>query len=245
MKVGSDAVGAIASRRSSSLTGIVQREVERMIAAGDLEAGQRINEKHLATRLGVSRGPIREALRALERAGLVQSIVNVGTFVRQVGLEEASEMYDMRAVVFGFACGRVAEQATAEQKDALTALVKEMDCAITAADSTEYYRLNLRFHDLIMEFSAHKRAGQIYEALVREGHLFRQRSLQPVASMLASNREHAAMVAAILAGDAATARQAAEDHHHGGKRRWLATLEPPQAEIDAGTRAAAEEFDSH
>jgi len=241
MKVGSDAVGAIATRRSSSLTGIVQREVERMIAAGDLEAGQRINEKHLATRLGVSRGPIREALRALERAGLVQSIVNVGTFVRQVGLEEASEMYDMRAVVFGFACARVAEQATAEEKEALTALVKEMDLAIIAANSTDYYQLNLRFHDLIMEYSAHKRAGQIYEALVREGHLFRQRSLQPVASMLESNSEHAAMLAGILIGDPAAARQAAEDHHQGGKRRWLATLAPQQPEIGAEPPPAEEE----
>jgi DNA-binding GntR family transcriptional regulator len=243
MKIGSEAVGAIASRRSSSLTGIVQREVERMIVAGDLEAGQRINEQHLATRLGVSRGPIREALRALERAGLVQSIVNVGTFVRQVGLEEACEMYDMRAIVFGFACARLAAQATDEQKATLKALVEAMDGAIAAANSTDYYQLNLRFHDLIMGFAGHKRANQIYQALVREGHLFRQRSLQPVASMQESNREHAAMLAAILAGEPEVARRAAENHHQGGKRRWLATL-APQSEIGRGTHLVNEKFSS-
>ena len=71
MKVDSDAVGAVARRRAGSLTAIVQAEIERMIISGGLETGQRLNEQQLAVQLGVSRGPVREALRALERAGLV------------------------------------------------------------------------------------------------------------------------------------------------------------------------------
>jgi DNA-binding GntR family transcriptional regulator len=224
MKVASETVGAIAHRRSNSLAVIVQREVERMIIGGDIAAGARINEQHLATRLGVSRGPVREALRALERMGLVQSIANLGTFVRKVGVEEASEMYDMRSLVFAFACTRLAEHATEPQKEALQALVREMDEAIGAGDASEYYRLNLRFHDVIMEYAGHDRANRIYQDLVREGHLFRQRSLQPVASMRESNDEHASIADAIVRSDPDAARQTAEQHHIGGKRRWLATL---------------------
>lgn len=234
MKVASETVGAIADRRSNSLAAIVQREVERMIVSGDLAAGERINEQHLAIRLGVSRGPVREALRALERTGLVQSITNLGTFVRKVGIEEVSEMYDMRAVAFGFACGQLAGRISAKQKRTLKALVAEMDAAIAVGNSSEYYRLNLRFHDLVIEFSGHTRAGQIYQALVREAHLFRQRSLQPVASMQESNAEHAAIVAALYAGDAAAARRVSEEHHIGGKRRWLATLSSREAGADGG-----------
>jgi DNA-binding GntR family transcriptional regulator len=232
MKVASETVGAIADHRSNSLAAIVQREVERMIVSGDLAAGERINEQHLATRLGVSRGPVREALRALERTGLVQSITNLGTFVRKVGIEEVSEMYDMRAVVFGFACAQLADRATDKQKKTLSALVEEMDAAIAAGDASEYYRLNLRFHDLVMEFSGHRRAEKIYQALVREAHLFRQRSLQPVASMQESNAEHAAIVAALFAGDRTAARRVSEDHHLGGKRRWLSTLSPRETAAD-------------
>jgi DNA-binding GntR family transcriptional regulator len=232
MKVASETVGAIADHRSNSLAAIVQREVERMIVSGDLAAGERINEQHLATRLGVSRGPVREALRALERTGLVQSITNLGTFVRKVGIEEVSEMYDMRAVVFGFACAQLASRATDKQKKTLSALVEEMDAAIAAGDASEYYRLNLRFHDLVMEFSGHRRAEKIYQALVREAHLFRQRSLQPVASMQESNAEHAAIVAALFAGDRTAARRVSEDHHLGGKRRWLSTLSPRETAAD-------------
>jgi DNA-binding GntR family transcriptional regulator len=232
MKIAPETVGAIADRRSNSLAAIVQREVERMILSGDLAAGERINEQHLAIRLGVSRGPVREALRALERTGLVQSITNLGTFVRKVGIEEVSEMYDMRAVVFGFACAQLANRATEKQEKTLSALVEDMDAAIAAGGASEYYRLNLRFHDLVMEFSGHRRAEEIYQALVMEAHLFRQRSLQPVASMQESNAEHAAIVAALRAGDAIAARRESEDHHLGGKRRWLATLSPREAGAD-------------
>ena len=243
MNIASDAVGEIASRRSNSLTAIVEREIERMIVSGDLEAGARVNEQHLATRLGVSRGPIREALRAIERAGLVNSVVNLGTFVRTVGIAEAEEMYDMRGVVFGFSCARLAEQATTEQKDALTVLVGAMHAAIGVPDPSDYYRLNLRFHDLVMDFAGHVRAKRIYQDLVREGHLFRQRSLQPVGSMTESNSEHAAILDAILARDPVAARRTAEEHHFSGKRRWLATLTVRDTGVNAeNPRAGREEL---
>ena len=79
-----DVMTAIALRRTQSLTAIVHREVERMILSGELKPGQRVNEQALAGRLGVSRGPIREALRALERSGLLTSVVNQGVFVREI-----------------------------------------------------------------------------------------------------------------------------------------------------------------
>jgi DNA-binding GntR family transcriptional regulator len=224
MKVASDAIGAVASRRSSSLAGIVQTEIERMIVAGELEAGQRLNEQQLASQLGVSRGPVREALRALERAGLVSGVANLGMFVRQVGVEEALELYEMRGLLFAFACSRLAEKATAEQKNGLQGLVQQMDDAIANENGTEYYQLNLRFHDVLMDYAGHRRAAYIYQSLVKEGHLLRQRSLQPVESMRESNAEHKEILDAIIAGDAEAAWNSAEEHHRHGKNRWLHTL---------------------
>ncbi len=220
----SDAIGAITYRKSSSLGAIVQIEIERMIVSGDFEAGQRLNEQQLAARLGVSRGPVREALRALERVGLVTGIANLGMFVRQIGIEEAIEMYEMRAVVFGFACFRLAGSATPKQHGALHDHVAHMDEAIAQRDSSAYFRLNLDFHDLVMDYSGHGRATKIYQSLVKEGRLLRARSLQPVASMRASNGEHKKILELIAAGDGRAARAAAEEHHLEGKRRWLETL---------------------
>jgi DNA-binding GntR family transcriptional regulator len=216
-----DVAAAIALRRARSLTAIVQGEVERMILSGELKAGERINEQALATRLGVSRGPIREASRALERAGLLTSVVNQGVFVRQIDEEEAREIYDVRSVVFGFICHRLAARIAPEQTRTLEALIAEMDAAIEARDSAAYYRLNLHFHDTIVAFAGHGRAGQTYEALIKETQLLRQSSLVEPAKMRESNSEHAAIVAAITAGDGETARRLAEAHAQGGKRRWL------------------------
>jgi DNA-binding GntR family transcriptional regulator len=216
-----DAAAAIALRRTQSLTAIVREEVERMVLSGELKAGERINEQALATKLGVSRGPIREATRALERAGLLTSVVNQGVFVRQIDEEEAKEIYDVRAVVFGFICKHLAGYITAEQTQGLEALVTEMDAAIERAESTAYYQLNLRFHDTIADFARHGRAKQTYEALIKETHLLRQSSLVAPEKMRESNTEHAAIVAAMAAGDGEMARRLAEAHAQGGKRRWL------------------------
>ena len=218
-----DVMTAIALRRTQSLTAIVHREVERMILSGELKPGQRVNEQALAGRLGVSRGPIREALRALERSGLLTSIVNQGVFVREIADEEAAEIYDVRAVVFGFVCERLAGRITAERTAALERLVAAMDEAIESNDSPGYYKLNLQFHDAILDFAEHGRAKQTYESLIKETHLLRQSSLTSPARMRESNDEHAAIVKAIAAGDGMTARRLAEQHAHHGKRRWLET----------------------
>jgi DNA-binding GntR family transcriptional regulator len=224
MDTASDAAAAIALRRTQSLSAIVRNELERMILSGELKAGERINEQMLAARLGVSRGPIREAMRGLERTGLVNAIVNHGVFVREIGVEEANEIYDIRAVVFGFACARVANMASQAQKDELAAYVRRMDEAVEAGDNAAYYRLNLAFHDAIMSFAAHGRAAQVYDALIKETHLLRQRALDSVPAMRESNAEHAELVAAIRNGDAARARSLAEAHALGGKRRWVEAM---------------------
>src|SRR5271165_4538134 len=80
-----------------TLTSLVQREVERMILQGDIASGAKLNEAELANRLGVSRGPVREAFRALEETGLVQMEKNRGVFVRQISVHEAHEIYELRA----------------------------------------------------------------------------------------------------------------------------------------------------
>jgi DNA-binding GntR family transcriptional regulator len=195
-----------------------------MILNGELKAGERLNEQVLATRLGVSRGPVREATRALERAGLVTVIVNQGVFVRQIGFEEAVEIYDVRSIVFGFACRRLAECISTRQQAELAALIVKMDDAIERGENRSYYELNLRFHDAIMTFAGHQRAKQVYESLINETHLFRQRALGSKDSMTESNGEHVAILAAIAGGDRERARRLGEDHSLAGKRRWLETL---------------------
>lgn len=214
----------IAGRRHGSLTATVHRELEGMILRGDIAAGERLNEQMLASQLGVSRGPIREAARLLERDGLVTSLANQGVFVRQLSLEDALELYDLRAVIAGYACSRLATRSTSAQRSELSEMVSAMDRAISEDEEEVYFALNLRFHDRIAEMAGSGRTADIYTGLGKEVRLMRRRVLHGADSMRLSNEEHKDILAAIEAGDAILARGKAEHHHFNGKRRWLDTL---------------------
>jgi DNA-binding GntR family transcriptional regulator len=209
--------------RTRSLSSLVAQEIERMILAGTLAAGERLNEQALATRLGVSRGPVREAVRGLERSGLVVAVRNQGSYVRQVSAEEALEIYDLRAAITGLACARLARLGTPAQLAALRALVKRMDEARRAGEPAAYYAANLDFHAALLEFGGGPRARRLHEELGNELHLYRRRALVQPENMRESNAEHAAILRAIAAGDTETARTTGEAHIAGGKRRFRAT----------------------
>jgi DNA-binding GntR family transcriptional regulator len=207
--------------RTQSLTSLVQREVERLILTGELAPGERINEQHLAARLQVSRGPVREALRGLEKARLVEARVNRGVYVREISVEQALEIAEMRGLITGYVCARLATASTAEQRAHLARLIEDMDAAIAAGDAPAYYERNLAFHDALMDFAANARAKEMYDALVKESHLTRRKSLFSPRAMAESNAEHRVILDAIRNSDPAAARAAGEAHIVGGKRRFL------------------------
>ncbi|MBX9594331.1 MAG: GntR family transcriptional regulator [Roseomonas sp.] len=209
--------------RTRSLASLVAQEIERMILSGALPAGERLNEQQLAAQLRVSRGPVREAVRGLERSGLVVAVRNQGSYVRTVSAPEALEIYDLRAAITGLACARLAESAAPAQMAALRALVKRMEAARRADDPPSYYAANLEFHTALLGFGGGPRSQRLYEDLGNELHLFRRRALVQPENMRESNAEHAAILKAIAAGDAPAAREAGEAHIAGGKRRFQAT----------------------
>ena len=92
---------AIELLREHSLVTLAQQELERRILSGEIASGAKLNEADMASLLGVSRGPVREAFRALSQAGLVRMEKNRGVFVRQVSIEEANEFYEVRAALEG------------------------------------------------------------------------------------------------------------------------------------------------
>src|SRR6476469_6512540 len=85
--------------QTSSLSSLVQVELERMILSGELAPGSKLTEVALAARLGVSRGPLREAFRMLEEAGLVRTEKNRGVFVRDIPIDEAVKIFDLRTAM--------------------------------------------------------------------------------------------------------------------------------------------------
>jgi DNA-binding GntR family transcriptional regulator len=209
--------------KSHSLTTLLKAEIERLILGGDFAAGERINENALAARFGVSRGPVREAFRALAELGLVELVPNRGVFIRRIELREAEELYDLRAGLFGLAARLLARIATEEQLGEMEGLLDRMDAAAQALD--DYYPLNLRLHDLIIESTGNERLITAYRQLVKELHLFRARGLVQGGGLAVSNAEHRDIVVALRARDPLAAFEAAYRHVENGKRRMLAVLE--------------------
>jgi DNA-binding GntR family transcriptional regulator len=215
---------SVARRRQRPLVVEVRDELERMILHGEIAPGDRLNENALAEQLGVSRGPVREAARSLEREGLVQAVANQGVFVRKLSIDHALELYDLRAMMAGYLCAALARRADAAVNAELAGLVAAMDTAIATGDERGYFELNLHFHDRIAEAAGAERARALYVALGKEVRLMRLRVLQGEAALRHSNEEHRGIVAAIAAGDAAAARAAGAGHHETGKKRLLETI---------------------
>jgi phosphonate utilization transcriptional regulator len=198
--------------QSNSLPTLVQAEIEQLILRGELAIGQRINESDLASRFGMSRGPIREALRALEESRLVRSEKNRGVFVREVSIDEADEIYDVREALDQLVGQRVAERATPDQLRELQAVVAAMDGATGAHDIKSYHALNLKFHDMLVDFAGNARLTESYRLLTKGLLLFRLRGLQDGGGFAVSNTEHKAVLEAVAARDSARAGRLLRRH---------------------------------
>jgi len=198
--------------QANSLPSVVQAEIEQMILSGELKPGQRINEAGLAERFGTSRGPVREALRALEECGLVRAERNRGVFVREVSIIEADEVYDLREALDDLIGRRLAERITVEQLSELRRLVAEMDNATEKDDVAEYYRLNLQFHDALVDFVGNRHLSSTYRRLTKELLLFRLHGLQEGGGFAVSNAEHKAVVKAIASRDPDRAGRVLREH---------------------------------
>ena len=217
----SAAHGTIAMLRTSSLASAAQQEIERMILEGELQPGEKLTEMTLSVRLGVSRGPIREAFRMLEEAGLLRQEKNRGVFVRNIALDEAAEIYDLRAAMDELVGRRLAEQITDTQAKALAKLVDQMERAARGRDTDAYYRLNLQFHDLLVEFAGNRKLASIYRKLVKELALARRRNLAASQVMPQSAAEHRSILDAIVSHDAEAAAHAMFEHAMHSKDRML------------------------
>ena len=203
---------AIALVQSSSLPMLVQKELERMILAGDLPAGSKLNEAPVALLLGVSRGPVREAFRALEESGLVRLEKNRGVYVRQISIGEAHEIYELRGVLEEFVGRRIAQSATPEAIRELRERVDHMERAAARGDVETYYQANLEFHDRLVALAGNHKLLLTYRRLVNELKLFRHTTLAQAGTLPISTREHREIVDRIASGDALAAGRALLDH---------------------------------
>lgn len=213
------------SPRGAGLSQALVGQLKQLIYTGEFQPGDRLNEAALALRMGTSRGPIREAMRVLAGLGLVTAIPNRGVFVRQLSVREMVEVYELRALVFGYAAERAAANFSEDRRASFEQLLSAMDEACESDNGSLYYELNLQFHALILALADNHRAQQAYDDYVKELHLVRRRFFNKPGNMRHSNVEHRRIFEAIGAGEGAKARAAAERHVLSGRGRLLASMD--------------------
>jgi DNA-binding GntR family transcriptional regulator len=191
--------------RDVSMGELIKQEVLASILRGELKPGDRINEPDVALRLGVSRVPVREALKALESTGLVISKKHSGVFVRSIEEREITELYQLRASMDALAgtllVRRLAQMPKAKQGAALLAALDGSIRSMEQMKGQDYYHENLKFHWLIVEGSANKSAADIYQQVVQKLHISRLGNLASEQSRVESTKEHKRIVKAIRVGD--------------------------------------------
>lgn len=144
---------------------VVADRIRNQIIAGELRPGSRLVETELATRFGTSRGPIREALRELEREGIIISPPRRGTIVGSMTKQDLEEVYSVREALELLALREASRKADDATLQAIRLHLDRIDQAIAAGDTTEVIRADLEFHRAILRAAGNSRLTAAWEQL--------------------------------------------------------------------------------
>lgn len=190
----------------------VRDALENAVVDGHYRPGQRLDPAQLEREFGCSRTPVREALQALERSGLVQIRPKQGTYVTELSVSELAERFEVMAELEGMAARLSARRIGREALAALEAALVECEEFAAADDADGYYYANARFHDTVYAACGNEYLHRQAHALQRALQPYRRLQLRVPDRMRRSLAEHRAIADAVTRGDAAAAEDAARDH---------------------------------
>jgi len=180
----------------------------------ELEPGSWIDELKIAEEYGISRTPLREALKVLAAEGLVTMKVRRGAYVTEVSEQDLHNVYHLLGLLESDAAGVVATQATESEQQELQALHDELEAAAT--DRDRFFALNERFHMRLLEIADNRWRDQMVADLRKVMKLNRQNSLLKSGRIEESLAEHRAIMAALRRRDASGAAKAMQAHFRNG-----------------------------
>lgn len=200
----------------------IQALIRKWVFTGALSAGDRINEKHLSEKLGVSRGPIREAIQALRQEGLVEVIPNRGAFLRKLTLKEVLDLYDVMAGL-GFSAGRLLPlRISDEQLVHLKALHEKMVTAVSNDAPLVFFKHNQDFHELLFIATKNQALLEMMREIEKRMLLYLHREATNTKMFRDSNRQHQEILTRLSQGDAEGTGRALMAHVLFGKQRIIA-----------------------
>ena len=188
----------------------VAEQLRQRIFRRELEPGSWIDELKIAEEFGISRTPLREALKVLAAEGLVTMKVRRGAYVTEMSEKDLRDVYHLLSLLESDAAGVVAERATPEQQQTLRDLHAELESA--AGNREAFFSVNERFHMALLDMADNRWRSQMVADLRKVMKLNRHNSLFKQGRIEDSLNEHRAILDAMLARDAEGTRRAMQAH---------------------------------
>jgi DNA-binding GntR family transcriptional regulator len=192
----------------------VAEQLRQRIFQRELQPGSWIDEVKIAHEFGISRTPLREALKVLAAEGLVTMKVRRGAYVTEVSETDLADVYHLLSLLESDAAGVVAQKATDEQVKELQQLHKELEASHAHRD--RFFALNERFHMRLLEIAGNRWRDQLVADLRKVMKLNRHNSLLKAGRVKESMLEHRAIMEAIAQRDAKLAVKRMQDHFRNG-----------------------------
>lgn len=206
------------------LRDLVLEAIREAIINGSLQPRERLMEIQLAEELGVSRTPVREALRKLELEGFIVMIPRKGAYVSDLTMKDIADVFEIRAALEGLAAALAAERITEEELEEMERLLVEKGEAINQNDIDKLVEVDTKFHETMYKASRNERLTGIISNLREQIQRFRLTSLSVPGRKNDSLVEHRGIVEAIQARDIQLAKQLAQEHIENAENVLIASL---------------------
>ncbi|HHW06852.1 MAG TPA: GntR family transcriptional regulator [Clostridia bacterium] len=207
---------------------IVFETMREAIIRGDLAPGERLMEVQLAEEMGVSRTPVREAIRKLELEGFVAMVPRKGAYVADYTIKDITDVFEIRAALESLAAGLACERITERELDELQVLVVKVGENIKENDIDGIIQIDTEFHDRIYRASRNSRLEQMISNLREQIQRFRATSLSSPGRLKDTLEEHKSIVDAIAMRDVALAQKLAREHVENAEDIFLDALSKQQ-----------------
>ncbi len=194
------------------LRDVVFKTLRQGILTGELKPGERLMEIHLANKLGVSRTPIREAIRKLELEGLVTMIPRRGAEVAQITEKSMKDVLEVRKVLDNLSVELACERITEEEKEMLKNACVDFEEAVKTGDFAKIAKTDVAFHDIIVTATRNIRLSQMVNNLAEQMYRYRFEYIKDSTQHARLVQEHEEICQGILAGDKEKALEAIEAH---------------------------------
>lgn len=207
---------------------LVFENIRQAIVKGIFAPGERLMEIQLADDLGVSRTPVREAIRKLELEGFVVMIPRRGTYVANLSIKDINDVYEIRISLDVLAAGLAAERIEPEELEELNRLLLEITKASASGSMEKIVKLDTAFHDVLYKASRNDRLRNIINNLREQITGIRGTSMRYPGRLADTIEEHRALVDSIAARDSEKAQAAARIHLENAEHTLLKAMAEEQ-----------------